>query len=84
MDADSGLSKLAYMVINVATGCESEFIKQLEGMGCDRYRMNCHMVYGVYDVVAELYGRALPDVKEAAEMIREIDSVESTLTFVLV
>jgi len=74
----------AYMLIDADIGRESECLRKIESMGCDNYRMKCHMVYGTYDIVVEIYSRSVKDIKSAADGIRGMEIVNSALAMLLV
>lgn len=72
----------ATLLINVEPGKEKEVVEQLlktEGV------KETHMVYGHYDIIAEVEAENLEGMREIVSgRVRRLDAVYSTLTLVAV
>ncbi|MCL5788555.1 MAG: Lrp/AsnC ligand binding domain-containing protein [Candidatus Marsarchaeota archaeon] len=72
----------AYVLINTEIGSEDEVLKQLRQIPIVK---DSHLVYGVYDIVAQIEAPDLDKLKEAVTWkIRKLDKVRSTLTMIIV
>jgi DNA-binding Lrp family transcriptional regulator len=79
--SSSGRS-IAFVLINVETGTETDVIKELRKI---EGATEVHFVYGVYDVLVKVEGRNQQEVKETiTERIRRLNNVRTTLTMMVV
>ena len=70
----------AFVLINAEIGSESEVLKGLKEI--DEVK-EAHMVYGVYDIIAQISTETIPDLKYIISWkIRRLDRVRSTLTMI--
>ena len=72
----------AYVLITVEIGSEGEILEALKQIPEVR---EAQMVYGVYDLIAQVEAEIFEDVKHAvAYKIRRLDGVRSTLTLICI
>ena len=68
---------LAFVLINTSPSTMEDIqqkIRKTEGV------KEAYMVYGVYDIVAEIEAKTVPKIKEIVIEIRKINGIKSTLT----
>jgi DNA-binding Lrp family transcriptional regulator len=72
----------AFCLINAEMGYEGDLLKRLKNTEGVR---NAYAVYGVYDIIAQVEGDTMEEVKDAVSWrIRKLDKVRSTLTMIVV
>lgn len=72
----------AFVLINSEPGAEGEV---LAALGAIPEVKEAHMVYGVYDIIAQVEAETMQELKDAISLrIRRIDSVRSTLTMICI
>jgi len=70
----------AYILVNTELGETSEVVKELKGIIEIK---NVYIVYGIYDIIAEVEADAMDKVKEIVfNMIRRLNYVKSTITLI--
>ena len=73
---------MAFVLINAEIGSEEEVLKELktvEGV------QEAYVVYGVYDVVAQIRADTMDKLKDVVTWhVRRLNKVRSTLTMILV
>ena len=71
-----------YVLLNVNLGTEKTVLNQLRNTPDVK---DCHQVYGVYDMIAELEAESMDALKQTVTWkIRKIDGVRSTLTSIVI
>jgi DNA-binding Lrp family transcriptional regulator len=72
----------AFVLMNVDVGTDREVVNGLKSM---EHVTKVYEVYGVYDIVAEVEGDTLEDLKETVNTkIRRLANVRSTNTMIVV
>jgi len=72
----------AFVLINTDIGTENEIVERLKQIP---YVKEAHIVYGVYDIIAEIEAESMDKIKETISWhIRRLDHVRSTLTMFVV
>lgn len=73
---------LSYVLINVELGAEERLLKEVRNMANVK---ECHRLYGVYDMIAEVEADSMDRLKEIITWkIRRLDGVRSTLTTIVI
>jgi DNA-binding Lrp family transcriptional regulator len=73
---------MAFVLINTEIGSESEVLAALKKIDAVE---EAYMVYGVYDVVAEVKADTMDKLKEIVTyQVRRLDKVRSTLTMIVI
>jgi len=69
---------LAYVLLNIETGSEEKVLAEVRKVPSV---IECHRVYGVYDMIAKVEADSMDRLKEIVTWkIRRLDGVRSTLT----
>jgi len=69
---------LSYVMINVDAGSDEKVLKEIRKIPNVR---ECHRLYGVYDIIAEVEAESMNKLKEVITWkIRQLDGIRSTLT----
>ena len=72
----------AFVLINTELGSESEVLEQLRKIDAIK---ESYIVYGVYDVVANVSADTMDKLKEIVTWkVRQLDKVRSTLTLIMI
>ncbi len=71
----------AFVVINVKIGSERDTFKKLEKLPNIK---EAHIVYGTFDIIARIEANSMEKLKDNIADIRNMDSVRSTLTMIVV
>jgi DNA-binding Lrp family transcriptional regulator len=72
----------AYILLNVEGGTEDNVLKQVKKIaGVEQ----AHVSYGVYDIIIKVKTQTMQELKDVVtHKIRQIKSVQSTLTLLMV
>lgn len=71
----------AFILINAEIGMEKDVLKQIKKI---KEVKKANLVYGVYDIVIEIYADSMSELKRIVfEKIRTLDMVTSTNTMVI-
>ena len=69
---------LSYVLMSLELGSEERVLKEVRSIPNVK---ECHQVYGVYDMIAEVEADSMDKLKEIITWkIRRLDGVRSTLT----
>jgi DNA-binding Lrp family transcriptional regulator len=72
---------LSYVLINVELGSEEKVLEEVRKVP---NVMDCHRVYGVYDIIAKIEADSMDGLKQIITWkIRRLDGVRSTLTAIV-
>jgi DNA-binding Lrp family transcriptional regulator len=72
----------AFVLINTEIGSEEEVLNELKKIS---YIKEAYVVYGVYDIVAQVEAETMDKLKEVVSWsVRRLDKVRSTLTMLVV
>jgi DNA-binding Lrp family transcriptional regulator len=70
----------AFVMINTEFNAKSEILKSIKEIPQVK---EAYLVYGVYDIIAQIETENLQEIKDVISMkIRRIDNVRSTLTMI--
>ena len=73
---------LCYVLLNVEPGSEEKVLKEVRKVPNVK---ECHRVYGVYDMIAEVEAESMDALKEIVTWkIRRLEGVRSTLTAIVI
>lgn len=73
---------MAYVLITTESGALKNVLASLKKMD---YVKETYMVYGVYDILAEVQAETMDDLREVVTWnLRSLDNVRSTLTMIVV
>ena len=73
---------LCYVLLNVELGSEEKVLKEVRKVPNVK---ECHRVYGVYDMIAEVEADSMDALKEIVTWkIRRLEGVRSTLTAIVI
>jgi DNA-binding Lrp family transcriptional regulator len=70
----------AYVLVDTEFGTETKCAKQIEELSCGDYTLKTYEVYGVYDLVVELYAGSTEEVEDIVAELKRLDMVRSTVT----
>ncbi len=71
---------IAYVLLNVEAGAESEVLKAIRSIEGVK---EAYAVYGVYDIIAKVETKSMDELKDIVTWhIRKIEKVRSTLTMI--
>ena len=72
---------LAYMMINTVPDKVEEVLDELREIEAVK---EAYMIYGVYDIIAEVKAGNVGELKDMILNIRRLNNIESTLTLLVV
>jgi len=73
---------LSYVLINVELGSEDAVLGEVRKIPNVK---ECHRIYGIYDMIAEVEAESLDTVKQVVTWkIRRLPGVRSTLTTIVI
>jgi len=71
----------AFLLLNTDVSSEQEVLENLKQI---KEVKNAYLVYGVYDIIAELESDSLDDIKSRVlDHVRGIDKIRSTVTMIV-
>ena len=71
-----------FVLVNVDLGAEEKVLSEVRKTSNVK---ECHRVYGVYDMIAELEAKSMDELKQTVTWkIRKIEGVRSTLTSIVI
>jgi DNA-binding Lrp family transcriptional regulator len=71
---------LCYVLLNVELGSDEKVLSEVRKIS----NVECHRVYGVYDMIAKVEADSMDKLKEiVSSKIRRLDEVRSTLTMIV-
>ena len=73
---------LCYVLLNVELGLEEKVLSEVRKVSNVK---ECHRVYGIYDMIAELEADSMDALKQIVTWkIRKLEGVRSTLTAIVI
>ena len=74
--------QIAYVMINLETGVESEVLEALRKVDAVE---EAHRIYGVYDIIVKVKADNKDKLQEiVSRHVRSLDKVRSTLTMIVI
>lgn len=71
----------AFVLLNTDVSAENEVLEELQSY---EEVVNANLVYGVYDIIAEVESDSFDDIKQGIlEQIRSIEKIRSTVTMIV-
>ena len=70
----------AFVLINVEIGSNEKMMDALKAIPEVK---EAHLLYGVYDIIAQVESDTMSNLKDAISRIRQLEKVRSTLTMIV-